>query len=95
MTGDNMYGSQGPQDFIDKFEAPYKPLLDTGVKFYAALGNHDETDQIFYKPFNMDGKRFYTIKPKPDVRVYAVDSTYVNPEQTAWLDKELADSTSK
>jgi len=95
MTGDNMYGSQGPQDFIDKFETPYKPLLETGVKFYAALGNHDETDQIFYKPFNMGGKRFYTIKPKPDLRVYAVDSTYVNPEQTAWLDQELADSTSK
>lgn len=94
MTGDNMYGSQGPRDFITKFEAPYGPLLKTGVKFYASLGNHDETDQIFYKPFNMDGKRFYSVKPKPDLRVYAVDSTYINPEQTAWLEKELADSTS-
>lgn len=94
MTGDNMYGTQGSQDYINKFQAPYGPLLKTGVKFYAALGNHDATDQIFYKPFNMDGKRFYTLKPKPDLRVYAVDSTYVNPEQMAWLEKELAESTS-
>lgn len=58
LTGDNMYGAEGPRDFVNKFEAPYAPLLKTGVKFYASLGNHDETDQIFYKPFNMDGKRF-------------------------------------
>ncbi len=95
MTGDNMYGAEGPRDYINKFEAPYKPLLDTGVKFYAALGNHDETDQIFYKPFNMGGKRFYSVKPKPDLRFYAADSTYLSPEQMGWLEKELADSTSK
>src|SRR3712207_7780505 len=46
-------------DLVDKFEKPYKKLLDGGVKFYAALGNHDEPAQRFYKPFNMDGKRFY------------------------------------
>jgi hypothetical protein len=95
MTGDNMYGSERPQDFVTKFEAPYKPLLDAGVKFYASLGNHDEPAQVFYKPFNMDGKRFYTFKPKADVRVYALDSNYLSPEQTAWLEKELADSTSR
>ena len=41
MLGDNIYGSQGPQDFVTKFSKPYKALLDTGVKFYASLGNHD------------------------------------------------------
>src|SRR5882724_7580313 len=35
MNGDNIYGSQGPKDFKSKFEEPYKPLLDAGVKFYA------------------------------------------------------------
>ncbi len=62
MLGDNMYGSESPADFVRKFERPYKPLLDAGIKFYAALGNHDEPSQRFYKPFNMDGKRFYTFK---------------------------------
>src|SRR5947209_4369900 len=37
MLGDNLYGSQEPGDFVTKFETPYKPLLDAGVKFYAAL----------------------------------------------------------
>ena len=41
MLGDNMYGSQRAEDFVQKFERPYKPLLDTGVKFYACLGNHE------------------------------------------------------
>src|SRR5262245_57008401 len=41
MLGDNMYGSQNPKDFESKFSVPYKTLLDSGVKFYAALGNHD------------------------------------------------------
>jgi hypothetical protein len=95
MTGDNMYGTESARDFVNKFEAPYKPLLDTGVKFYASLGNHDDTDQIFYKPFNMEGKRFYTINPKPDLRVFALDTNYMSPEQMEWLEKELAGSTSR
>src|SRR5690349_205794 len=38
MMGNNLYGSERPQDFKDKFEAPYKALTDKGVKFYASLG---------------------------------------------------------
>ena len=56
MMGDNIYGSDRPQDFIKKFEAPYKGLLDKGVKFYACLGNHDSREQRYYKLFNMDGQ---------------------------------------
>ena len=59
MVGDNIYGSERPQDFVKKFEPPYKPLLDAGVKFYASLGNHDAREQRFYKLFNMDGKLYY------------------------------------
>ena len=54
-----------PQDFKKKFEMPYKPLLDAGVKFYASLGNHDAREQRFYKPFNMDGKLYYCFNPQP------------------------------
>src|SRR6058998_3548312 len=55
LVGDNLYGSERPQDFKKKFEDPYKPLLDAGVKFYASLGNHDAAEQVYYKLFNMDG----------------------------------------
>ena len=95
MTGDNMYGNETQQDYVNKFEAPYKQLLDVGVKFYASLGNHDDTDQVFYEPFNMGGKRFYSFKPQADLRVYALDSNYMSKEQTDWLTKELDDSTSR
>ena len=62
LVGDNLYGSERPQDFKKKFEMPYKPLLDAGVKFYASLGNHDAREQRYYKLFNMDGKLYYTFK---------------------------------
>jgi hypothetical protein len=94
MMGDNMYGSEGPQDYVDKFARPYQPLLDAGVKFYASLGNHDETNQIFYEPFNMGGQRFYTFRPKADLRFFAIDSTYLSPEQIAWLEEDLSGSSS-
>jgi len=55
MAGDNMYGGEKARDFQKKFEIPYKPLLDAGVKFYASLGNHDSREQRCYKLFNMEG----------------------------------------
>ena len=92
--GDNLYGSQRPRDFERKFEAPYKPLLDAGVKFYASLGNHDDREQRYYKPFNMDGKFYYSFKaPKQNVRFFVLDSGYLLPEQIAWLEKELQASS--
>ena len=94
MLGDNLYGAENPSDFVDKFERPYKPLLDAGVKFYAALGNHDEPAQCFYKPFNMDGKRYYTFS-KGNVEFYVLDSTYMSPAQVEWLQKELAASNAR
>lgn len=94
MLGDNMYGSEGPRDYLNKFERPYKPLLDADVKFYAALGNHDEPSQCFYKPFNMDGDRFYTFT-KGDVEFFVLDSTYMSPQQIAWLKKALERSDAK
>jgi len=95
-VGDNLYGSERPQDFVKKFEAPYKPLLDAGVKFYASLGNHDAREQSRYKLFNMEGRTYYTFKaPKEDVRFFALESDYPKPEQIAWLEKELENSNEK
>ncbi|MCA1652115.1 MAG: metallophosphoesterase [Acidobacteria bacterium] len=94
LVGDNLYGSERPQDFRKKFELPYKRLLDAGVKFYASLGNHDAREQRYYKLFNMEGKLYYTFNPKPDVRFFALESTYPEPEQIKWLQNELKASSS-
>jgi predicted MPP superfamily phosphohydrolase len=93
LVGDNLYGSERPQDFKKKFEIPYQPLLEAGVKFYASLGNHDAREQRYYKQFNMDGKLYYSFKAKQNVRFFALESTYMDPQQVAWLEKELKDST--
>ena len=92
MMGDNLYGSERPQDYSKKFEIPYKPLLDAKVEFYASLGNHDDPNQRLYKPFNMNGERFYTFK-KGNVRFFALDSNYFDRAQADWLEKALAEST--
>ena len=92
MLGDNIYGSHSPGDFVKKFEHPYKPLLDAGVKFFASLGNHDDpNDESLYKPFNMDGKRYYAFR-KGDVAFFALDSNYMDPKQLDWLDQNLKSS---
>lgn len=94
-VGDNLYGSQRPQDYTTKFETPYKPLLDAGVKFYASLGNHDSREQQNYALFNMGGKLYYTFKPpNQPVRFFMLDSNYPSPEQIAWLENELKGSAS-
>ena len=95
MLGDNIYGGHHPVDFVKKFEQPYRPLLDAGVKFYASLGNHDDAnDERLYKPFNMGGQRYYSFK-KGDVEFYALDSTYMDPKQLSWLEDNLKKSKSK
>jgi predicted phosphodiesterase len=93
MLGDNLYGSERPQDYARKFERPYRALLDAKVEFYAALGNHDDPNQRFYKPFNLDGERYRTFK-KGNVRFFALDSNYMDPAQVRWLTKELESSGS-
>jgi predicted MPP superfamily phosphohydrolase len=96
MVGDNMYGGESERDFQNKFEKPYKALLDQGIKFYASLGNHDLPDrQIAYKAFNMNGKRYYSFKPKDGIRFFALDSNYMDKKQLDWLEGELRTSGSE
>ena len=59
MLGDNIYGTSTPHDYEIKFERPYRALLDAGVMFHAAIGNHDPSSQIYYGKFNMNGRRAY------------------------------------
>jgi predicted phosphodiesterase len=101
MAGDNIYeGPATPEDYRLKFAEPYKLLLDAGVRFYAVLGNHDDPQQIHYKPFNMDGHRYYTFTPPVDlitrletqVRFFALDSTQLDGNQMRWLEQALHES---
>jgi predicted MPP superfamily phosphohydrolase len=93
MLGDNMYGPQKPKDFIDKFERPYQALLKAGVRFYAALGNHDDaTAQQVYQPFNMTGSRYYTYATK-NVRFFVLDTNILDPTQLAWIESALREAS--
>jgi calcineurin-like phosphoesterase family protein len=92
MDGDNIYGGHKASDFHNKFELPYKSLLDEGVKFYACLGNHDDAAlEENYKPFSMGGNRYYTFR-KGDVQFFVLDSNYMDPPQLAWLTGQLQSS---
>ena len=94
MVGDNMYGGEKAADYKKKFEDVYRPLLDQKVKFYAALGNHDESNQRFYEFFNMEGQEYYHFN-KGNVSFYALNSNYMDKKQVAWLDNKLGTDTSE
>ena len=92
LVGDNMYGSEKAADYKLKFENVYKPLLDQQVKFYAALGNHDESNQRFYEFFNMEGQEYYRFS-KGNASFYALNSNYMDKKQVDWLIEKLAADT--
>ena len=98
MLGDNIYPPHTPDDYRQKFEDPYRPLLDAGVTFHAAIGNHDDDGQLKYGHFNMGGERYYTFKQSEKrlaaiagagARFFALDSRSLDPAQVQWLRKEL------
>jgi len=90
--GDNVYGRQEPQDFVVKFERPYARLLEAGVRFQAALGNHDRPENRNYAPFNMEGRRYYTFV-RPGVRFIVLDTNLMDAKQIAWAEDTLAAAT--
>jgi 3',5'-cyclic AMP phosphodiesterase CpdA len=92
MLGDNIYGGQTPKDLDRKFTQPYKALLDAGVTFHAALGNHDSQNNRNFPSFHMGGERYYTYVVK-NVRFFVLDTDALDPKQVAWLEDALAKST--
>jgi predicted phosphodiesterase len=105
MLGDNIYDSHTPEDYAAKFERPYEALLDAGVTFHAAIGNHDDAAQIYYKQFNMGGQRYHSFRRAEmslqgglagaGVRFFALDSRSFDQEQLDWLGEALRDSSSR
>ncbi|MCC6744911.1 MAG: metallophosphoesterase [Acidobacteria bacterium] len=98
--GDNLYGGNWEKRHKLVFEAPYKPLLDRGVVFYATLGNHDvksTAEQMRYPLFNMNGDSKYSVKPAGElVEFFTFDSTPLSERKDAsqlqWLDEKLSQS---
>ena len=91
--GDNIIGDQDdPSDLAEKFERPFRPLLDAGVRFYASLGNHDKEANRLYPPFNMNGQRYCTFVKK-NVRFFVLDTNRLDRPQLAWLEQALRSST--
>ena len=93
MMGDNLYNGEKAEDYKKKFSDVYRTLLDGGVKFYATLGNHDESNQRFYKDFNMDGNEYYNFC-KGNVSFYSLNSNYMDKKQLDWLVEKLSRDTS-
>ena len=94
MVGDNIYGADKAADMKNKFEEVYQPLTNKGVKFYAALGNHDSSNQRFYALFNMKGDEYYRIDDK-GVSMYVLNSNYMDKRQLDWLTSKLVADTNK
>jgi hypothetical protein len=101
MLGDNLYPPHTAQDFALKFEEPYRALLDAGVTFHAAIGNHDLPGELNYAKFNMGGQRYYTFRRNErtlaglvgaGVRFFVLDSRSLDSPQLVWLHDELAKS---
>jgi hypothetical protein len=101
MLGDNMYAAGTPEDYVARFERPYKPLLDAGVTFHAANGNHDPASILTYPPYHMNGNRYYTFSRTEGplgpvaartVRFFAVDTVMLDNDQLTWLRRELGRS---
>ena len=89
-TGDNIYDVGDPDDFQEKFFDPYACLLDNGVRFRAALGNHDiRTDngqpELDEPAFGMKGRNY--VVRKNGVRFVIADSNYMNK---TWLRRATA-----
>jgi len=91
MLGDNLYDD----DYTNEFSVPYKPLIDRGVQFYAALGNHDRDLEIHFKPFNMNDVDRYSFD-QGNARFVALNSNHpADPLQIKWLDQVYADAGTK
>jgi len=85
MLGDNLYGSQ---NLTSKFEKPFGALLASGIQFYAALGNHDDPKNRFYRAWNMGGERYYTYV-KRNIRFFVLDTDIMDPKQVVWFETSL------
>lgn len=97
-TGDIAYPSGTLAEFEEKFFDTYAGLL-ARVPIFPASGNHDDADdggttfrRVFVLPENgapAGLERWYSFD-WGDVHFIALDTERIGPEQTAWLEQDLA-----
>ena len=108
LLGDISYYGDFDDRYQQVFLAPMRPLLDAGVEFQLALGNHDKG--IVHDDPSLAAiaaeielldvpSRYYSVTRGP-VELFYLDSSHPGllgqgaAEQLSWLDDALADSTS-
>jgi tartrate-resistant acid phosphatase type 5 len=90
--GDNDY-TDSPTRFERNWQKSFGWLGGAGVKVAGTLGNHDvETQNGLYEQatLNMSGR--YYKRSVGCVDLFVLDSNRIDPQQTAWLDRVLAES---
>ena len=95
LLGDNVYPTGDPARLPATVFEPFRPVLDTGARLMAILGNHDVMNghaDAQVVALNMPGRWYSQVIG--DLTFVALDSNQPgNPEQRAWLEKTLAAST--
>lgn len=99
LLGDNIYPNGDVKRLAkSNFEDPYEPLIKNKVRFWAAIGDHDDhqghvADEMAY--FKMPGK-YYQVSNGP-VDFFVLNTTFFvrSPEQRAWIAKALAESKAR
>lgn len=96
LLGDNIYPTGDIKKFGKSyFTDMYPVLIQSGVNFIVALGNHDrhdshELDQLAF--FRMPGFYYQVSKPHVDFFVLETNVFANDQVQQRWLDKALKDS---
>jgi Calcineurin-like phosphoesterase len=91
MLGDNLYHD----DYQGEFSVPYQGLLERGVLFYAAIGNHDKELQQHYKPFHMTDRLYYAFTIG-NARFVVLNSNHPGDDaQRTWLDSAFGNTGTK
>ena len=104
-SGDLVYNSAyyKPYDLWRKFEHPYRSLLEGGIPFYFALGNHDKIFSKFYMkypPLNMRRQKYHKqVLCEGLCDIFLLDSNPFISEnvteeskQIKWLKENLSES---
>jgi predicted phosphodiesterase len=109
LAGDISYYGSIDDRWQEVFVEPYKPLIDAGVEWELAIGNHEisekksdyavEEIQAQIRRFGKPGT-YYVANHGP-MDVFVLDSTIPlstgegGPEQLAWLEEQLAASVAR